>query len=477
MPEGPLPLVAIVGRPNVGKSTLFNRILGQRRAIVEDLPGTTRDRIYGEAEWGRTRFALVDTGGLLSDEEIAQASQRDIAEATRQQAELALQEADIILFVVDAQAGLTAGDWEIADLLRKANKPVLVVANKAEKRQRQFEAMEFAALGLGEPIIISAAHGQNIGELLERLTALVATLPHAVPAGEDSATTDAPHIAIVGRPNVGKSALLNAITGQPRQIVSPIPGTTRDAVDTPLTWKGQPIVLVDTAGIRRPGRIERGVERYSVLRAQRALARADVAILVVDASEPFTAQDQHIAGAVLEAKAGIVVAVNKWDLFEHMEGAEEAYRETAQNAFAFMPWAPIVFVSAVTGKNVEQVVDLALVVAAERSRRIPTAELNRLVQEAVHHHPPPSKPGKWVKIYYATQAETEPPTFVFFCRNAEGVHFSYKRYLENTIRRAYGFFGTPIELVFRERERSAPGGPEKARSAARRPTRSALRKT
>lgn len=444
-----LPLVAIVGRPNVGKSTLFNRIIGQRRAIVEDLPGTTRDRLYGEAEWGGVRFGLFDTGGLLTEEEIEASTQREISQATREQAELALEQADLILFLVDAAAGPTAGDWEVAQLLRRSTKPVLLVANKAESRERQLNAVQFYELGLGDPIPVSAAHGVGIGDLLDEI---VRRLPRVEPPLEVAQ----PKIAIVGRPNVGKSALLNAILGQPRQIVSSVPGTTRDAVDTEIVWKGQPVTLIDTAGIRRPGRIERGVERYSVMRAMRAIERCDVAILVIDANEPYTAQDQHVAGAILDARKGVVVAVNKWDLFQHMEGAEEAYREEAQVSFDFMPWAPLVFTSAVTGLNVEQVMDLALMVVAERSRRIPTAELNRLLREAVQRHPPPSKPGKWVKFYYATQAAVNPPTFVFFCRNAEGVHFSYKRYLENTIRREYGFTGTPIELVFRERTRREP---------------------
>jgi GTP-binding protein len=442
-----VPLVAIVGRPNVGKSTLFNRIIGQRRAIVEDLPGTTRDRLYGEAEWGGIRFGLFDTGGLLSEEEIAASSQRDIAQATREQAELAMEQADLVLFVVDASAGPTAGDWEVARLLRRSMKPVLLVANKAESRERQLNAVQFYELGLSDPIPVSAAHGVGIGDLMDEV---VQRLPPVV-APEP---LERPSIAIVGRPNVGKSALLNAILGQPRQIVSTIPGTTREAVDTDIVWKGQPVTLIDTAGIRRPGRIERGIERYSVLRAQRAIGRCDVAILVIDAGEPFTAQDQHVAGMILDAGKGILVVVNKWDLFEHMEGAEDAYRAEARETFDFMPWAPLLFTSALTGLNVEQIMDLALVVVAERSRRVSTAELNRLLREAVERHPPPSRPGKWVKLYYVTQAAVRPPTFVFFCRNAEGIHFSYRRYLENQIRRAYGFTGTPIELVFRERARN-----------------------
>ena len=447
-----LPQVAIVGRPNVGKSTLFNRLIRQRRAIVEEVPGTTRDRIYGVVDWDGIRFGLFDTGGLLTEEEIARSSERELVEATKAQAELAIAEADVIVFVVDASAGPTTGDWEVAEFLRRTEKPMVLVANKAESREREFNALQFYELGLGDPIPVSALHGKGIVDLLE---AIVERLP-ARKEEEAEVEHEKPKIAIVGRPNVGKSALLNAILGQPRQIVSPIPGTTRDAVDTELVWKGQPIVLIDTAGIRRPGRVERGIERYSVLRAERAIERADVAIVVIDASEPFTHQDQAVAGKVIDAKKGVVLAINKWDLFEHMEGAREAFEEDARETFHFMPWAPLVFLSALTGKNVEQVVDLALVVVAERSRRIPTAELNDLLREAVAHHPPPSKPGKWVKFYYVTQAEVNPPTFVFFCNRPELIHFSYKRYLENRLRERYGFLGTPIELVFRARERSAP---------------------
>lgn len=446
----PLPQVAIVGRPNVGKSTLFNRLLRQRRAIIEEVPGTTRDRLYSVVEWDDLRFGVFDTGGLLTEEEIAHSSERDLAEATKAQALLAISEADVILFIVDATAGPTAGDWEVAELLRRTDKPIVLVANKAESRERELRALEFFEFGLGEPIPVSALHGKGIADLLEAISARLPSQGERAEEVEESL----PRIAIVGRPNVGKSALLNAILGQPRQIVSPVPGTTRDAVDTELVWKGQRIVLIDTAGIRRPGRIERGIERYSVLRAERAIERADVAILVIDASEPFTHQDQAIAGKVLDAKKGIIVAINKWDLFESMVGAKEAFEEDARVTFHFLPWAPFVFVSALTGKNVEQVVDLALIIVAERSRRIPTAQLNQLLREAVAHHPPPTKPGKWVKFYYVTQAEVNPPTFVFFCNHAENIHFSYKRYLENCIRERYGFLGTPIVLIFQERERA-----------------------
>ncbi|MBX5444508.1 ribosome biogenesis GTPase Der [Sphaerobacter sp.] len=442
------PLVAIVGRPNTGKSTLFNRLVGERRAIVEDLPGTTRDRIYAEANWGGVTFDVVDTGGLLSEQEIERASAAEIAQATQEQAELAIEQADVIVFMVDGQAGVTAGDHEVADLIRRSKRPVLLAVNKAEARTIQDAAVEFYELGLGDPYPISALHGIGVGDLLD---AIVAHLPESTEAERE----EVPSIAIVGRPNVGKSALLNALLGQSRQIVSPIPGTTRDAVDTEITWAGNRVVLVDTAGIRRPGRIERGIEKYSVLRSTRAVERADVAVLVIDATEPFTAQDQAIAGAIAEAKKGIIVAVNKWDLVEKDHRTMQEFTEKAREAFHFISYAPIVFISALTGQRVNQVMELALAIFAERQRRIPTGELNRVIRDAVYRHPPPTKPNKWLKIYYVTQADVNPPTFVFFVNAPQNVHFSYKRYLENTLRKHYGFTGTPIVMRFRARREDA----------------------
>ncbi|MDI3340359.1 MAG: ribosome biogenesis GTPase Der [Sphaerobacter sp.] len=441
------PLVAIVGRPNVGKSTLFNRLVGERRAIVEDTPGTTRDRIYAQASWGGLTFDVVDTGGLQSEQEIERASAVDIAQATQAQAKLAIEEADLIVFMVDGKAGLTAGDLEVADLLRRARRPVLLAVNKAEARWTQDAAVEFYELGLGDPYPISALHGTGVGDLLD---AIIAELPVAIEAER----ADVPSIAIVGRPNVGKSALLNALLGQARQIVSPVPGTTRDAVDTEITWAGNPVVLIDTAGIRRPGKIERGIEKYSVLRSTRAVARADVAVLVIDATEPFTSQDQAIAGAIADAHKGIVIAVNKWDLVAKNDRTVKEFTEKAREAFDFVSYAPLVFISAKTGQRVGQVMELALAVVAERDKRIATGELNRVIREAVNRHPPPSKPNKWVKFYYVTQAGVRPPTFVFFCNAPQNVHFSYRRYLENTLREHYQFTGTPIVLRFRARRES-----------------------
>jgi GTPase len=441
----PRPIVAIVGRPNVGKSALFNRLIGERRAIVEDVPGTTRDRIYGEVEWQDVWFTLVDTGGLQDEDELERSTTAEISRSTQDQAILALEEADVILFVTDGLYGMSAGDMEVADLLRRTEKPVIVVVNKAESLERQDNAVEFYALGLDEPVPVSAIHGMGMGDLLDRI---IADIPDR--SGEEEG--EHPRIALVGRPNVGKSALLNSLLGQGRQIVSDIPGTTRDAVDTPLMYKSQPITLVDTAGVRRRGRIERGIEKYSVLRSMRAIDRADVAVLVLDATEPFTAQDTHIAGYIEERKKGIVLVINKWDLVEKDDRTVGRFVERARETFDFVPYAPIVFTSAETGQRVTQIIDVALTVIAERTRRVPTGELNRLIKDLINRHPPASRPGKWVKFYYATQAAVEPPTFVIFTNEPENVHFSYRRYIENNLREEYGFLGTPIVLRFRKRQ-------------------------
>ncbi len=439
------PIVAIVGRPNVGKSTLFNRMVGERRAIVEDEPGTTRDRVYGTTDWGGIEFTIIDTGGLQDDKEIEGASLAEIARNTRNQAQSAIEEADVIVFLVDAKHGLTAGDHEVADLLRRADKPTLLVANKAESAQRRDGIFEFYELGLGDPIAISSYHGTGTGDLLDRVV-------EALPEAEEEEEHDGPNIAIVGRPNVGKSRLLNALIGQERSIVSDVPGTTRDSIDTQLEWAGQPITLIDTAGIRRRGRIDQGIEKFSVIRSMRAIDRSDVVLLVIDANEGFTAQDLHIAGYVEEQKKGIVVVINKWDLIEKDATTMDEYRAKAREALDFVPYAPLVFVSAKFGQRVHQVLDTALMVVAERSRRIPTSALNTLLREAVAAHPPPSRPGRWLKFYYATQADVAPPTFIFFCNDPMHIHFSYRRYLENKMRDAFGFTGTPIRMSFRGRE-------------------------
>jgi GTP-binding protein len=456
----PKPVLAIVGRPNVGKSSFFNRLIGEQIAIVEDQPGTTRDRIYGDTDWNGVEFTVIDTGGMVlggmaepGTGPEGEITEEDILQRTREQAETAIREADAILFMVDAKTGLTAADSDIADVLRKSHKPVILAANKADSEERRQNAVEFYELGLGDPIPISSKHSINTGDLLDQVVAAFPPEPQ-----EEERKDEEIRIAIVGRPNVGKSRLLNAILGQERVIVSDIPGTTRDAIDTPFEYveegeNGQtyPITLIDTAGIRRRGRIDPGIERYSVIRTLKAIQRADVVLLVIDATEGITAQDTHIAGYVLEEVKGMVLVVNKWDLVEKDSNTIYDYTAHLRQELNFMPYVTFAFISAKFGQRVNKVLPAALKVANERTKRVPTGQLNKLVKEAVEAHPPASKPGKWVKFYYATQADVKPPTFVFFTNDAESVHFSYKRYLENQLRGAFGFEGTPIRLVFRTR--------------------------
>ncbi len=451
------PIVALVGRPNVGKSTLFNRIVGRRRAIVEDTPGTTRDRLYGEAEWSGRFFTIVDTGGLEIVGSQRQQSPQDrpaplatasagFIEEIRQQAEIAIAEADVIVMLVDVPDGLTAADEDVADVLRRTDKPVLVAANKADNPTREQAAFEFYALGLGEVFPISALHGLGVGDLLDEVVA-------ALPLAEEPEEPEALKIALVGRPNVGKSSLLNKLLGEERAIVSAIPGTTRDSIDTYLTWEDRPVLLIDTAGIRRRGRIDRGIEKYSVLRAIKSIARADVVLLLLDAKDLVTAQDAHVAGYILEENRSIIVLVNKWDLIEKDSYTMDAYSQQIRASLRFLDYVPVLFVSALSGQRVHKILPLALQVYEERRVRIPTAELNRLVEEATLRHAPPHKAGKRLKFYYATQASVDPPTFVFFVNDTRLVHFSYERFLENQIRRHYGYLGTPLKLVFRARGR------------------------
>lgn len=430
------PLVAIVGRPNVGKSTLFNRLVEEPRAIVEDLPGTTRDRLYADAQWGGVTFTLIDTGGLVLW------SEDELTMQVRRQVELAMAEAEAILFMVDVIEGLTAGDEEIAELLRVSQKPLFLVVNKADNETRRLAATEFYSLGLGEPYPISALHGTGTGDFLDALVA-------AFPPREEVEEAEGVRVAIVGRPNVGKSSLLNALLGWERAIVSESPGTTRDAIDTQISWDSQLVTLIDTAGIRRRGRVQRGVEQYSVLRALRAIQRAHVVVLLLDAPEGVTAQDTHIAGYAMEEARGIVLVVNKWDLMKEADVSE--YAKGVRQAFRFIPYAPLLFASALTGRRVGTVLETALRVYQERLRRVPTSGLNRLLREAVASHSPPSKRGKRLRFYYATQAEVDPPTFVFFVNDPQLVHFSYRRYLENRLREAFGFEGTPLRMHFRRR--------------------------
>jgi GTP-binding protein len=450
-----------VGRPNVGKSSFFNRLIGEQVAIVEDQPGTTRDRIYGVTEWNGVEFMVIDTGGLVLGSmaepgtgPLGEITEEDIIQRTREQAEAAIEEADVILFMVDAKSGLTGADSDIAEVLRKSHKPVILAANKADTEERRQNAVEFYALGVGEPIPMSSKHSINTGDLLDQVVEAFPAMQPEEETGEEEV-----RIAIVGRPNVGKSRLLNAILGQERVIVSEVPGTTRDAVDTGFEYvegegdeaRTYQVTLIDTAGIRRRGRIEVGIERYSVIRTLRAIQRADVVLLVIDATEGITAQDTHIAGYVLEEAKGMVLVVNKWDLVEKDSNTIYDYTAHLRQELNFMPYVPFVFISAKFGQRVNKVLPMALEVAKERTKRVSTGQLNKLMKEAVQAHPPASKPGKWVKFYYATQADVKPPTFVLFTNDADSVHFSYKRYLENQLRGAFGFEGTPIRMIFRTR--------------------------
>ncbi|HYM14958.1 MAG TPA: ribosome biogenesis GTPase Der [Dehalococcoidia bacterium] len=434
-----LPVVAIVGRPNVGKSALFNRIVGGRPALVEDIAGTTRDRIYGEATWRGRDFRIVDTGGLEPD------VPGTYTPLVRAQVEQALHEAEIVLFVVDAISGTTAADLEVADLLRRTSKPVLLLANKAETREREAAAVGFYELGLGEPIAISAHHGHGVADVLDMIA-------DSLPPAEQTETETGLRLAIVGRPNVGKSSLLNAVLGEERVIVSEVPGTTRDAIDTEFAFDGRPLVLVDTAGLRRRGAIEPGVEKHSTLRARRALERAEVALCVFDLSEGFTAQDAHVVGYALEAARGVVVVANKWDLVREGEWTQEDHERRQRWKLKFAPWISIRFVSAREGTGVDELLAEAVRIGDERQRHVDTGALNQAVRRAVAQKPPPTpSKGKRIKLLYVTQAEVNPPTFVFFLNDASMVHFSYRRYMENVLRRSFGFEGTAIKLVFRGR--------------------------
>ncbi|HLF02579.1 MAG TPA: ribosome biogenesis GTPase Der [Anaerolineales bacterium] len=453
----PKPLIALVGRPNVGKSTLFNRLIGERLAVVDDTPGTTRDRQFAEAEWNGVLFDLVDTGGIevMSREPGAKPLSVDSANLIpeiREQAELAITEADAVIFMTDALTGLTAADYEVADILRRHQKsvdgqmrpPIFLVVNKGDNPERRDEAYGFYELGMGDPFAISAMHGIGTGDLLD---ALIASLPPPAQVEDDESVK----IAIVGRPNVGKSSLLNRLLGEERVIVSPIPGTTRDAIDTKLEFAGLPVTLIDTAGIRRRGHIEVGVEKYSVLRTLRAIDRADVTLLLVDAVEGVTAQDAHIGGMVIDKSRSVVVVVNKWDAIEKDTYTMHTFTEKVRQDLQFLDFVPLLFISAKTGQRCDQVLPTALRVQEERLVRIPTAELNRLVREAMDKHMPTFKSGKRLKIFYASQVNTDPPTFLFHVNDPQLVHFTYRRFLENQIRERFNFLGTPLRLSFRGR--------------------------
>lgn len=450
------PLVALVGRPNVGKSTLFNRLVGERMAVTDPIPGTTRDRIQSEGEWSGFVFDVVDTGGIEVYQPKGTRDTAPLAEGSidfvpqiKAQALLAVQEADVIVMVVDSTHGITAADEEIAQILRRnEGKPILVAANKADNRARSDDAFEFYALGLGEVFSISAYHGLGVGDLLDAIVEEFKKLPDDTEDDDE----DVLRIAIVGRPNVGKSSLLNLLLGEERVIVSPIAGTTRDAIDTEIMWHGEPVRLIDTAGIRRRGKIEPGVEKYSVLRTMRALERSDVALLLIDATDGITDQDQHIAGYVMDAFKSIIVIVNKWDAIEKDEHTMNRWMDDIRAKFDFLPEPPVIFISALTGQRVHQVLETANRVWEARFRRIPTADLNRLLRAAVQKHPAPTKGTKRLKLFYLTQVAVNPPVLLFHVNDTRLVHFTYKRYLENQIRAEFPFEGTPIRLSFRPRD-------------------------
>jgi GTP-binding protein len=454
----PKPVVALVGRPNVGKSTLFNRLAGERLAVVDNIPGTTRDRLVAEAEWNGVFFHIIDTGGIdptkttTKGKEPLSLGSAQFIDEIRYQAEIAIQEADAVLFLTDVEGGVTPADEEVAQILRrnqvmrddKLFPPVLLVVNKAENAARREQAFQFYELGMGEPYPISALHGTGTGDMLD---ALVANLEPS-PEEEDQ---EGVKIAIVGKPNAGKSSLLNKLLGEERAIVSPIPGTTRDAVDTYLTYEDIPLTLIDTAGIRRRGRITPGVEKYSVLRSFKAIERADVALLLIDATSGITAQDMHIAGFILDAWKSVVLLVNKWDLVEKDAYTMDQYTRQIRQELNFMDYVPVLFISAKTGQRIDKVLPLTLQVQEERLVQLATSQLNRLIQEAQDRHPAPSQAGRQLRIYYGTQVRNDPPTFLLYVNDPKLSHFSYMRYLENRLREHYPYVGTPVRLVLKER--------------------------
>ena len=449
------PVVALVGRPNVGKSTLFNRLAGEPLAIVDEVPGTTRDRLLADAEWNGVPFTIVDTGGIdpeAGGREPLSVGSAEYIRQIRDQAEIAIQEADAILFITDAASGVTPADQEVARILRRNQgqkdglpwPPVLLVVNKADSPDLRASASQFYELGMGDPYPVSAIHGTETGDLLD---ALVAVFRGRSEDLEDESVK----IAIVGKPNVGKSSLLNALVGEERVIVSPIAGTTRDAIDTHLEYEGLPITLIDTAGIRRRGKIEPGVEKYSVIRAHKAIERSDVALLVIDATAGINAQDAHIAGYVLEAWKSAVVLVNKWDLLEKDSHSTVNYTEHVRKELNFMDYVPVQFISAKTGQRIDTVLPLALRVQEERLARIQTSQLNQIIQKAQDLHPAPSHAGRSLRMYYGTQVRSDPPTFLIYVNEPSLAHFTYYRFLENQIREVFPFIGTPIRLIMRPR--------------------------
>ena len=452
----PKPVVALVGRPNVGKSTLFNRLVGERLAIVDDTPGTTRDRLLAESEWTGTEFHVIDTGGIdptHGGKKPLSIGSADFIKQIKEQAMIAIEDADAVLFLTDGETGVTTSDREVADILRRSQKklpdgkfwpPVFLVVNKCESEARRQAIGEFYELGLGEPIAVSALHGTGTGDLLDILV-------DSFPPQQDEAEDESVKIALVGKPNAGKSSLLNTLVGKERAIVSPIAGTTRDAIDMKIQYEDIEVTLIDTAGIRRRGKIDPGVEKYSVLRSFKAIERADVALLLIDASTGLTSQDAHIAGFILEAWKSCVVLVNKWDTIEKDSYTMDAYAKHIRQELNFMDYVPFLFISAKTGQRVDKVLPLALQVQEERLVRLTTSKINKIIHEAQDRHPSPSRGGRQMKMYYGTQVRSDPPTFLIYVNDPKLAHFSYRRYLENQLREEYGFLGTPIRIVLKAR--------------------------
>ncbi|TCS93412.1 ribosome biogenesis GTPase Der [Hazenella coriacea] len=434
-----LPVVAIVGRPNVGKSTIFNRLAGERIAIVEDQPGITRDRIYSRSEWNGREFHLIDTGGLEFGE------QDEILDHIRNQAELAIEEADVILFVVDGRDGMTPTDQEVAEMLHRSNKPVVLMVNKIDNFKHSNDAFEFYQLGFEYVIPTSSIHGTGTGDMLD---AVVSYFPDTQ---EESYDEDTIRVSLIGRPNVGKSSIVNALLGEERVIVSPVAGTTRDAIDTPFKYEGQEYVLVDTAGIRKRGKVYESIEKYSVLRALRAIERSDVCLIIVDGERGIAEQDKRIAGYAHEAGCAAIFVVNKWDAVEKDEKTMDHFKQELRNQFRFMDYAPILFVSAKTKQRIHRILPMVQEVSEQHAMRITTSVLNQVIQDAIISTPPPQDRGRRLKIQYGTQVSVKPPTFVLFVNDPELAHFSYLRYLENQLRQAFAFTGTPMRLILRKK--------------------------
>ena len=434
-----LPIVAIVGRPNVGKSTFFNKLIGSRLSIVEDSPGVTRDRIYAETDWSGKNLALFDTGGIDPDTE------EPIPAQMREQALCAVDMAEVIVFMVDVKEGLTSSDTDVADILRRAKKPIILIANKADGKGIPENLYDFFELGLGEPLPVSAANMTGLGDALDEI---IKKLPDESPDEDDERIK----IAVIGKPNVGKSSLINALLKEERLIVADTPGTTRDSIDSPIEYDGNSFTLIDTAGLRRQAKINENIEKYSVSRTIAATRRSDVCLVMIDASQGITDQDKKIAGLAHESRKGVVFVINKWDLVEKETGTLEEFRKTINKEMPFLTYAPDVFISVKESQRLNNVLDTAYAVALNRTMRIATGALNSLIQDAMMMKQPPTDKGKAIKIYYAAQVGVKPPLFSFQVNNKDLMHFSYSRYLENRIREEYGFAGTPISFVFRSKE-------------------------